>query len=216
MVSLNDDEAKNFVSDSNTIFSYLLNMVTDNVMQAEAKRNIDEFYNRYSKLLMYDYEDDQKIKKWCARKRDEQQTKTIDDLYDELKRSLYTGDSNVGPPVNNAKRTVSTIKENLKYYVEEEKIASVKTKEVYFKIGEELFHLRKIVRSKEKFKQLVKECCGYSVSYGYQIIEFFKTCKTFPRLVYTTMSFTKLKHYLKDLVECMERDHDFWQVCDCL
>jgi hypothetical protein len=142
-------------------------------------------------------------------------TKTLEDLYNDLKRSIYSGTVNVECPTN-GRRTVSKITANLKYYVEMEKKQSVATKEVYYKIGEELNNLKKIVKSKLKFKEVVKEVCNYSVSYGYKIIEFYKICNKYPKLVYTTLPFTTVKSYMKDLEDFMESDREFWQVWECL
>ena len=134
-------------------------------------------------------------------------------LYVDLKTSVTKRNLNIDETiVLNKDCNDDDIKKYIDNYDKNIKICKANSRYYYYKIGEALNILKIMYKSKEAFKAKSKKVCKYSISYCYFLIDFFKTCKLYANLKYTTLPIKLIRNNFSELKNYMKNDSLNWNL----
>ena len=113
----------------------------------------------------------------------------VQKVYKDLKNSVYL--TEVLSVEHNSTVTVKDCRKRVNSLKDMEKQSKSNSRLIPFSIGEIILNLKDMTKTKKDFQTIMIQHCGYSVSYAYFLINFYKACIKFPHLKCTSMFTTK-------------------------
>lgn len=198
------DEQKEFINDSNIFINNLLSEIP--VDKQEMIKEIAKNYNsKWIKIFNIQPEKDamESLKKDWVR---------IKKLYNQLKKSVNYQQIIPNPSQPGNINAIDECVQQLNFLQIKEDLNKCEGRLIQYRMGEVLSKLKGLTTSKKHFAMVINEINGkgWSISYAYFLIKFYKKCQAYPNLKYTTTSIRIIKNNFSDLLQLIAEDGEFW------
>ena len=191
-------EQQDFIVRSNAV---LKELIISKKTEKEKVEIVEKFYSDWNKIFTLPPEKNpmDSIAK---------NEKNIEKVYKELVNSIEL--TNTCPNENISTSTIQECIESLNTLKKTEKYKKSEIRILQYQVGMVAVKLQTLTKTEKNFKTEIKKQTGYSYSYARFLIQLYKACNRYAKLVFTAISTMKLRNNFPELKKLMENDLLFW------